>query len=192
MAHFLREESDTQAFFAPVNEINFFAWAAGRDLMYPYAYGRDWELKRQLVRAATVAAAAILDVEPRARLVYPEPMIHNVCKVAGYDVPETFPRLTYAQAMRSYGIDKPDLRLPPFHCVEDLFQGANLTPDGLPLVAIQIPRTGALTRSERDALKDFGKERGPLCRVLWSCALGARRFGNGSAQPSNGSIGKAR
>jgi aspartyl-tRNA synthetase len=89
-----------------------------------------------------------------------EPMIHNVCKVAGYDLPRTFPRLTYAQAMRSYGIDKPDLRLPPFHCVEDLFPGANLTPDGLPLVAIRIPKVGALTRSERDALKDFGKERG--------------------------------
>jgi hypothetical protein len=61
-----------------VNEINFFAWAATRDLFYPYAYGRDGELKRQLVRAATVSATAILSVDPRARLVYPEPMIHNV------------------------------------------------------------------------------------------------------------------
>jgi aspartyl-tRNA synthetase len=89
-----------------------------------------------------------------------EPMVHNACKVAGYDVPATFPRLTHAQAMRSYGIDKPDARLPPFHCVEDLFPGAILTSEGLPLVAIRIPKTGALTRSERDSLKDFGKERG--------------------------------
>ena len=89
-----------------------------------------------------------------------EPLIHNVCKVAGYTVPETFPRITYAQAMRSYGIDKPDLRIPPFHCVEDLFPGANLTSEGLPLVAIRIPGVGAISRSERDALKDFGKERG--------------------------------
>jgi aspartyl-tRNA synthetase len=35
-----------------------------------------------------------------------------------------------------------------------------LTSHGLPLVAIHIPNVGALTRSERDALKDFGKERG--------------------------------
>jgi beta-glucosidase/6-phospho-beta-glucosidase/beta-galactosidase len=78
VTHYLREESDEMPFFAPVNEINFFAWAATRDLMYPYAYGRDRELKRQLVRAATAAADAILRVEPRSRLVYPEPMIHNV------------------------------------------------------------------------------------------------------------------
>src|SRR6266404_342122 len=89
-----------------------------------------------------------------------EPLIHAACKVAGYDVPATFPRLTYGEAMRSYGSDKPDLRLPPFHCVEDLFPGANLTTEGLPLVAIRIPKVGTLTRSERDALKDFGKERG--------------------------------
>ncbi len=89
-----------------------------------------------------------------------EPMVQNACRIAGYEIPATFPRLTYAQAMRSYGIDKPDLRLPPFHCVEDLFSGANLTPDGLPLVAIRTPATGALSRKERDDLKAAGLERG--------------------------------
>src|SRR5579862_9422598 len=89
-----------------------------------------------------------------------EPMLKRVFEVAGYAVPTEFPRLTYAQAMRSYGIDKPDLRLPPFHCVEDLFAGQNLTPEGLPLVAIHIPRTGPLSRKERDELKAAGSERG--------------------------------
>jgi len=89
-----------------------------------------------------------------------EPMVQQACKVAGYHVPSTFPRLTYAEAMRSYGIDKPDLRLPPFHCVEDLFPGANLTSEGLPLVAIRIPKTGALSRKERDEIKAAGAERG--------------------------------
>jgi aspartyl-tRNA synthetase len=89
-----------------------------------------------------------------------EPLIGAACKVAGYTVPATFPRLTYAQAMRSYGSDKPDLRIPPFHCVEDLFAGQRLTPEGLPLVAIMIPNTGALSRKERDELKAFGQERG--------------------------------
>src|SRR5580700_3919071 len=89
-----------------------------------------------------------------------EPLIGAVCQAAGYPAPQSIPRLTYAQAMKSYGSDKPDLRVPPFHCVEDLFAGENLTPEGLPLVAIRIPKTGALTRKERDELKAVGQERG--------------------------------
>ena len=89
-----------------------------------------------------------------------EPLIGAVCKEAGFAVPATFPRLTHAQAMRSYGIDKPDLRIPPFHCVEDLFAGQDLTTAGLPLVAIHIPQTGTISRKERDELKAYGQERG--------------------------------
>ena len=89
-----------------------------------------------------------------------EPLIHSVCKVAGVEIAATIPRLTYRQAMLSYGTDKPDLRLPAFHCVEDLFAGQNMTTEGLPLVAIHIPKTGALSRKERDELKAFGTERG--------------------------------
>src|SRR6204780_5562630 len=89
-----------------------------------------------------------------------EPLVVAASKAAGYDIAPPFPRLTSAQAMRSYGIDKPDLRIPPFHCVEDLFPGAGLTPEGLPLVAIRIPKVGPITRSQSDLLRDFGKERG--------------------------------
>jgi aspartyl-tRNA synthetase len=89
-----------------------------------------------------------------------ESMIQSVCKAVGFDVAIPVPRLTYAEAMRSYGSDKPDMRLPPFHCVEDLFQGQNLTREGLPLVAIRIPNTGVVSRKERDEWKAFGAERG--------------------------------
>ncbi len=89
-----------------------------------------------------------------------EPLVERICRVAGFEVSGPFPRLTYAEAMRSYGIDKPDLRIPPFHCVEDLFAGEGLTRDGLPLVAIRIPKTGQLSRKERDELKAAGQERG--------------------------------
>ncbi len=89
-----------------------------------------------------------------------EPLVRRVCDVAGFNVTEKFPRLTYAQAMRSYGIDKPDLRLPPFYTVEDVFAGTNLITNDLPVVAVVIPKTGALSRKERDDLKAFGAERG--------------------------------
>ncbi|HSU30540.1 MAG TPA: aspartate--tRNA ligase [Bryobacteraceae bacterium] len=89
-----------------------------------------------------------------------EPLIWNVCKAAEKTVEEHIPRISYAQAMRSYGSDKPDLRIPPFYSVEDLFEGAGLTAEGLPLVAIHIPKVGQLSRKERDELKAFGQERG--------------------------------
>ena len=89
-----------------------------------------------------------------------EPLIWRVCEAAGKDVENTIPRITYADAMRSYGSDKPDLRLPPFHCVEDIFAGTLLTESGLPVVAIHIPKVGNLSRKERDELKAAGAERG--------------------------------
>ncbi|MEP7354324.1 MAG: aspartate--tRNA ligase [Acidobacteriota bacterium] len=89
-----------------------------------------------------------------------EPLIVAACKVAGFNVTVPFTRLTHDQAMRSYGIDKPDMRIPPFVCVEDLFVGEGLTPEGLPLIAIRIPKAGAISRKERDDLKAFGQEKG--------------------------------
>ena len=67
--------------------------------------------------------------------------------------------MTYAEAMRSYGSDKPDRRIPPMYPVEDLLPGAH-GQCGLPLVAIHIPGTGPTSRKERDELKAFGQERG--------------------------------
>jgi aspartyl-tRNA synthetase len=87
-----------------------------------------------------------------------EPLIERVCEVAGFTVKAPFPRLTYAEAMRSYGIDKPDRRVPPMHPVDDLLP--ELAANNLPLVAIHIPGAGAPSRKERDELKAFGQERG--------------------------------
>ncbi len=89
-----------------------------------------------------------------------EPLIFRVSEAAGHTIDKAIPRITFEEAMRSYGSDKPDLRIPPFHCVEDLFPGSGLTPQGLPLVAIHIPKVGQLSRKERDELKAFGQERG--------------------------------
>ena len=87
-----------------------------------------------------------------------EPMVARVCEVAGHKVSAPFPRLTYAEAMRHYGSDKPDRRLPPMHPVEDLLP--ELANAGMPLVALHIPGTGAPSRKERDEFKAFGQERG--------------------------------
>ncbi len=86
-----------------------------------------------------------------------EPMLQRVFEAAGFKIATPFPRLTYAEAMRSYGIDKPDLRLPPFHVLDGQSWQLGLT---FPPVAIHIPKVGPLSRKERDELKAFGTERG--------------------------------
>jgi aspartyl-tRNA synthetase len=88
-----------------------------------------------------------------------EPLIQRVCGVAGFPIEYPFPRLTWEQAMYGYGTDKPDLRLPRFYDVADLFPGAGLTGDGLPLVALLVPKAGGASRKERDELKQYGAER---------------------------------
>jgi hypothetical protein len=76
MALAWRDLSDDVPFWCPVNEISFFSWAGG-DVAYmgPFAEGRGFELKVQLARAAIAAGQAVRDVDPRARLVYCEPLI---------------------------------------------------------------------------------------------------------------------
>src|ERR1700687_563894 len=47
-------------------------------------------------------------------------------KAAGYEIKTPFPRMDFDHAMRQYGIDKPDLRLPAFTDLSDCFAGADL------------------------------------------------------------------
>src|SRR6476469_2005616 len=52
VAEHRRDTSDAVPLYTPINEISFFAWAAGEvGWFYPYGKGRGGELKRQLIRA---------------------------------------------------------------------------------------------------------------------------------------------
>jgi aspartyl-tRNA synthetase len=76
---------------------------------------------------------------------------------AGSAIKTPFPRMDYDEAIRLYGIDKPDLRLPAFVDVKECFASENLQQlalnANLPVVAIRIPKVGELSRAERDAIK---------------------------------------
>jgi aspartyl-tRNA synthetase len=78
-------------------------------------------------------------------------------KAAGFEIKTPFPRMDYDEAIRLYGIDKPDLRLPAFTDVRDCFASENLQQlvvnENLPVVAIRIPEVGELSRKERDDIK---------------------------------------
>jgi beta-glucosidase/6-phospho-beta-glucosidase/beta-galactosidase len=76
-ASVIRQESDNIPFYCPVNEISYFAWAGGaKRLMSPFHTDRAAALKQQLVRASIAAIEAVRAVDPRARIVHAEPIIH--------------------------------------------------------------------------------------------------------------------
>lgn len=77
VAQVISRESDAIPFYCPVNEISYFAWAGGaRKLMNPFRSDQAEALKRQLVRASIAAIDAVRAVDPRARIVHAEPVIH--------------------------------------------------------------------------------------------------------------------
>ena len=78
--------------------------------------------------------------------------------VLGVELPMPFPRLTYADSMRRFGNDKPDLRI-PLELVEvaDLFRGVEFKVFAGPaadpasrIAALRLPKGGELTRKEID------------------------------------------
>ena len=78
-------------------------------------------------------------------------------KAAGYEIKTPFPRMSYDEAIRLYGSDKPDMRLPAMTDVREAFTAENLATLAvsakLPIVAIRLPRVGELSRKERDEIK---------------------------------------
>ena len=86
----------------------------------------------------------------------------------GVELPAPFPVLTYDEAMRDYGTDKPDLRISLkladiSDAVKDVefkvFSSPANTPGGR-VSALRVPGGGAFTRSELDAYGEYAKSLG--------------------------------
>jgi aspartyl-tRNA synthetase len=93
-----------------------------------------------------------------------ENMIRGLFKIIlQIDLPHPFPRLTYAEAMRKFGSDKPDLRI-PFELVEvsdllqtvefKIFADAACDPKGR-VAALCVPGGAAMSRKEIDEYTHF-------------------------------------
>ena len=93
-----------------------------------------------------------------------EDLIRTVFKqVLDVELPTPFPRMTYAEAMRRFGSDKPDLRI-PLELVDvadvmkdvefKVFSGPANHPNGR-VAAMRLPKGGELTRKEIDDYTKF-------------------------------------
>ncbi len=88
---------------------------------------------------------------------------HIFSRVLKAPLPDPFPQLTYAEAMRRFGSDKPDLRVPlELVDVADLVRASEFkvfaTPAADPegrVAALRVPRGGELTRKQIDDYTTF-------------------------------------
>ena len=84
---------------------------------------------------------------------------HLFMVVKGIDLGD-FPRMSYAEAMKRYGSDKPDIRFGmEFHEIKKLTSGKDFKvfDDAETVIAISAPGAAEMTRKELDALTDFMK-----------------------------------
>ena len=103
---------------------------------------------------------------PQAEQVYEvvEGFLTAAFKAAGNEIQVPFPRMSYDEAMRLYGNDKPDMRLPAMVDVRQAFTPQELEElttklrmrKELPIQLIRIPKAGDISGTERRTLGTYG------------------------------------
>jgi len=106
-------------------------------------------------------------VDPEDIFALTEGLLGALFRDAGIEIPATFRRMTYAEAMELYGSDRPDLRydLPIFDAT-DAFRGADFgitrtaIDAGGRIRGIRIPGGAALSRKQVDEIEQIAKSGG--------------------------------
>jgi aspartyl-tRNA synthetase len=87
-------------------------------------------------------------------------------KVAGVELETPFSRMTYDEAIKLFGSDKPDLRLPAMTDVRTAFSAEQKQVLGIgendPILAIRIPNFGTVSGTERRGIMEFCRADGKL------------------------------
>ena len=97
---------------------------------------------------------------PQQELIFKvvEDFLTAAFKTAGIGLKPPFVQMTYDDAIRLYGIDKPDMRLPPMVdlttiLTSELREALKIEP-ALPVLGFVIPSSGALSGTQKRALTD--------------------------------------
>jgi aspartyl-tRNA synthetase len=99
-----------------------------------------------------------------------ENLIHNIFSKCGFDIPTTFKRMPYAEAMENYGSDKPDMRydlkmvdvIDIFErCDNEIFSNIAKTPRKNRIKALKVPKGDEIfskrqMKSFEDYVRKFG------------------------------------
>jgi len=101
--------------------------------------------------------------EEEIRAIFEGMLRHVFSQVQGVELPEAFPTMTWEEAMRRFGSDKPDLRVKlEFVDVSDLMADVDFKVFSAPandpacrVVALRVPGGAAMPRSEIDAYTKF-------------------------------------
>ncbi len=138
---------------------------AGMDRYYQVARCfRDEDLRADRQPEFTQLDIEVSFLDEDALMTLMETMIRELFRdVLGVTLPDPLPRLTYQEAMRRFGSDRPDLRVPlELIDLADLMQDVDFQVFAAPakdpngrVVALRLPKGGELTRKEIDAYTQF-------------------------------------
>lgn len=101
--------------------------------------------------------------EEQIREIFEGMLRHVFAKVQNAELPDRFPTMTWEEAIRRFGSDKPDLRVKlEFTDVDDLMKDVDFKVFAAPandpasrVVALRVPGGGAMTRGEIDSYTQF-------------------------------------
>jgi aspartyl-tRNA synthetase len=130
---------------------------------------RDEDLRQDRQPEFTQIDIEASFVAPEDILALSEGLIGALWREAGFDIPEHFPRITYADAVERYGSDRPDLRfgLELFDASE-VFRGVEfgITKSALEkggrVRGIRVPGGASLSRKQVDEIEADAKKGGAM------------------------------
>ncbi|HEX8495444.1 MAG TPA: aspartate--tRNA ligase [Pyrinomonadaceae bacterium] len=141
---------------------------AGLDKYYQIARCfRDEDLRADRQPEFTQLDVELSFASPEQVYTLIEGLFARVFKLAGVELPLPFPRLTYAEAMRRYGSDKPDLRFGmELRDLSPALEGTTFAPFAAALEAggevkgIVVKNGASLSRKTLDELQEHAKRYG--------------------------------